>query len=201
MVHEFFTGLSDNFIINFNNYFLYQDPSQNDKFIYLNADFNRVLGNSIYDMNHMLNGDFKSFVLGKKDIIESHASPLLVKLLNLPEFSSRVDELIRDANNKLFNPEVLEPTVDDLVTFIEDDVEWDQTLPKPGKEVKIPRKRKEGEQLNIRNNDEAYDTWVVAKEGIPFKKAVNGPVEGHPSTIGVKEWIQRKNQAVSQVAL
>ena len=200
MVHEFFTGLSDNFIINFNNYFLYQDPSQNNQFVYVNADLNRALGNSIYDMDHMLKGDFKSYILEKKGVVESHAPPVLVKLLNSPEYSNRFNELIRDANDQLFNPKVLEPTIDDLVAFIEDDVEWDQALPKPGSEVRIPRKRKEGELVNMRNNDEAYDTWVVAKEGIPFKKAVNGPVEGHPSTIGIKEWIQRKNQAVNQAA-
>ncbi|KAI9262214.1 coth protein-domain-containing protein [Phascolomyces articulosus] len=198
MVHEFFTGLSDNFIINYNNYFLYQDPSQENKFIYLNADFNRVLGNTIYSMEHMLKGDFRSFVLEKTDVIESHASPLLVKLLDTPEVNNRFNELIRDINDRLFSPEVLEPTIDDLVAFIEEDVEWDQALPKPGKEVRVPGKRKEGDPINMRNNDAAYDCWVVAKEGIPFKQAVNGPVEGHPSTIGVKEWVQKKYKAVSQ---
>ncbi|KAI9491175.1 coth protein-domain-containing protein [Zychaea mexicana] len=198
MVHEFFAGLSDNFIINYNNYFLYQDPSQKNRFTFINADLNRALGNTIYSMAHMLKGDFSSFVLEKEGIAESHAPPPMVKLMKSPKHSDRIKELIRELNDKLFSPAVLNPTIDDIVALIEDDVQWDQELPKPGK-LKMSGKRKPGQEVNMRNTDEAYDTWVVARDGIPFKKAVNGPVEDHPSTIGVKEWIEKKNKAVASV--
>ncbi|KAI8142251.1 coth protein-domain-containing protein [Fennellomyces sp. T-0311] len=196
MVHEFFTGLSDNFIINWNNYFLYQDPAKNGQFTYMNADVNRALGNSIYTMEHMLKGSFKSFVMDKKGVIEKDPSPIMVKLLNTPQFSDRFNELVRELNDKLFSLPVLEPTIDDTVALISEDVEWDQTLPQPGK-LRMPGKRKPGDEVNMRNNDAAYDCWVVSRDGIPFEKAVNGPVTGHDSTIGVKEWIQKKHQNVA----
>lgn len=188
MVAEFYLGFSDGFWVNVNNYFLYQEP-ETKRMIYIPSDTNRALGNTQYKMEKMLTGNMTEFAT------MADKSPLSYRLFGIPEFEKRFQEVSRDVVNKIFNMKAMGPVIDDTVAMIQEDVAWDQTLEFPGK-LNMPRERKEGEPINVRNTDTAYDCWVVARDGIPFKKAVYGPVTGHLSTIGVVEWIRKKVQAV-----
>ncbi|KAI9320854.1 coth protein-domain-containing protein [Dichotomocladium elegans] len=181
---QFVTGLNDNFWLNLNNYFLYQDPT-NKQFIYIPTDTNRVFGNSIYEFDKVLTGNLTYFATC------TTPSPLTLKLFEVPAFVERFNQVEQDVLQNLFRADIFESVIDSIVSLIEEDVVWDQSLKFPGK-LKMPRKRREGEAITVRNSDTAYDTWVVARDGIPFEQAVNGPVTGHLSTLGVKEFISQK---------
>lgn len=188
MVAEFYLGFSDGFWVNLNNYFLYQEP-ETGRMIYIPSDTNRALGNSQYEMEKMLTGNMTEFAT------MADKSPVSYRLFGIPEFEKRFQQVSRDVVSKIFNMKAMGPVIDDTVAMIQEDVAWDQTLDFPG-ELNMPHERKEGEPINVRNTDTAYDCWVVARDGIPFKKAVYGPVTGHLSTIGVEEWIKKKVEAV-----
>ncbi|KAI9244275.1 coth protein-domain-containing protein, partial [Phascolomyces articulosus] len=199
MVHEFFAGLSDNMIFDFGNYFLYQDPSQNNQFTYMNVDLDNSLGRTTQQpMDQLLKGDFQSFALERKG---QPPSPLITKILEKPKFLDQINKLVRKLNVQLFNLEVLGPIIDDVLVLIQDDVAWDKTLPKPGKKITAPHLNNYGEDPeNLKRiNERKKDSFSIIQSDMSLEQAVNGPIEGHISTISIKEWIKRKNEAVTMV--
>lgn len=125
MAIEILGSYSDGYILNSNNFYVYQNPETN-QFVYIPADLDLCLGNTIRNASQLSNGNYTDFPgWGQR--------PLLNRILLVPDFKNRFINLLQDLNNKLFNIDVVGPRIDDLAAMIREDVAWDKTLPGVGK--------------------------------------------------------------------
>ncbi|ORX82571.1 hypothetical protein BCR32DRAFT_202599, partial [Anaeromyces robustus] len=114
MAIEYLVGGWDH-IQNTHNFNLYKQPS--GKWIYLPYDFDLDIGQTYYYKE-----EFKDFTR------EMHIIDILIL-----QDSSRFDNILKDIINKVFNPAILYPRIDELKQFIKPYVELDKTVNSEGK--------------------------------------------------------------------
>lgn len=105
--------------------------------------------------------------------------PLTSRLLAVPEFKKEIHNLVYNFTRDLVNPAILNPRIDDLYTFLEQDVAWDKSLPRVG-------------------NRSLYDSLDsnFTLEQIPFMFGINGTLPDSPisnSSLSLKNWIQLRS--------
>ncbi|KAI8641497.1 coth protein-domain-containing protein [Parasitella parasitica] len=124
MAFEIVTSQSDAYLANGNNYILYDDL-ENERIVYSNQDFDISMGTAFLSPELMHGGNYTKF----PGFLER---PLTSRLLAVPQFKREIGELVYNFTRDLVNTEILFPRIDDLYTFIEQDVAWDKTLPRVG---------------------------------------------------------------------
>jgi hypothetical protein len=203
MALEVLVGFSDGHLCMADNYYVYQEP-KSDQFFYLPSDMDMTLGNTIFSLDNMWSGNYSTY----PGIYER---PVMARMLQIPEFKSRYEELLVDFTNNLINPTVMHDRIYDLYNMLQEDVAWDKTLPRVGVVQETP-------SMNI----SALNTSTIPLSAIPlsaiplsiishfnlttqrdfasrpnedisFEAAINGPT-GHPSLAGVKEWLYNSHQ-------
>ncbi|KAG1474173.1 hypothetical protein G6F56_000505 [Rhizopus delemar] len=202
-VLRFFTmdvlaGYSDGYLSNRNNFYVYQDLESN-KFTYLCADMDLTLGNTLFKLQDMWSGNYTAFP-------GMYTRPLSKQMLLVPEFNEKYRQLLQNATDRLFNPEVTNTRIDDLANMIREDVAWDQTLTP----LSMGLLAIIGPSLNLTAIlgdptptggvlDSPFDRATIMDVAerlfnpVPFDVAVNGPT-GHISLTGVKEWFSGIHQ-------
>ncbi|KAF7728354.1 hypothetical protein EC973_006295 [Apophysomyces ossiformis] len=211
MVAEILLGLSDGYIVFVDNYYLYLHP-QDNRFIFLASDVDVSLGSTCVKLSDMWSGDYRTFP-GM-----SHTRPLVQKMLEVPQFRERFENLLVELCQKIFNLEAMSQRIDDLANMVREDVQWDKQL----LTIKINARRaksnatadsasepasmestsKESSGRNYTNElPPPFDPAVVAdlvarvsKGDVSLDDAVNGPT-GHISLAGIKEWIDQQSKA------
>ncbi|CEI86970.1 hypothetical protein RMCBS344292_01392 [Rhizopus microsporus] len=121
-VMEILIGNSDGYLANANNYFLYQKPD-NGTFFYIPADMDLTLGNGKNDLDDTWSGNYSTFPGMSK-------RPLITYIMAVPEFKQKFEQLHKDVNSRLINPNVSYSRVDDIADMIKEDIDWDKTLPR-----------------------------------------------------------------------
>jgi hypothetical protein len=187
MALENLLGFSDAYMTMVNNFYLYSDP-QSKRMIYIQADLDTTIGISLYDMDMMISGNYSA-----------HPGftfrPLTRNFFANPTFTSSYEELLLNLTQTLINPTVLYPFIDNVVNMIRPDVEWDQSLPRLGKDQFAPILGG-GEDLSailplfpagFRTN------WTDIPQ--TFDSSVNGPTNS-TTTESVKGFIKRKSDAI-----
>lgn len=125
MAIEILGGYADGYIANSDNFYIYQNPETNQN-IYIPADLDFCLGNSLANITQMADGNYTTRIgWGQR--------PLLNKILLVQQFNDRFVDLLQELNTKLFDISVVGPRIDDIVSMIQEDVAWDKTLPGVGK--------------------------------------------------------------------
>ncbi|KAI8146999.1 coth protein-domain-containing protein [Fennellomyces sp. T-0311] len=185
-------GFSDGYLAAAENYYLYQDGLNSNRFIFIPSDVDWSLGSTMAKLADMLTGNYSTFP-------GLHLRPLVNQLLRIPVFKQEFEELLQLFARELVNPDVVNPFIDSLVAQISSDVEWDHTLPRLSKFDL-------NSNLNGPNpiiDDRIYkypfdkDTMkdVESHGPIPFMTAINGNT-GSISCTGVKEFIANSSRAI-----
>ncbi|OUM70544.1 hypothetical protein PIROE2DRAFT_1434 [Piromyces sp. E2] len=123
------------------NYFLYKQP--NGKWIYLSYDFDLDFG--YYEM--------------KKDTFENTTNKLHIIEILILQDSSRFEKILKDIINRVYNPSILYPHIDEIKQFIKPYVKLDKTVDSNGQYPGRINK-------NIYNMDQFYtmEQWDAYSE-------------------------------------
>ncbi|GAA5798491.1 hypothetical protein HPULCUR_003895 [Helicostylum pulchrum] len=190
MAIEDVLGLSDGYMTSANNFYLYQNPSKNNRFTYIATDMDATLGNGIYQLDLMLSGNYSEHP-------GFFFRPLTRKIFSYPNYLNKYKEYILKFTQTLVNPSIMFPYIDSVVDMIRPDVEWDQSLPRAGGRVTEPF----GE-----NNQQAVIDFLTRcnppglapstdNRNKSLDAAINGPYRTDDS-IDLKGFIREKNANV-----
>ncbi|KAI8148960.1 coth protein-domain-containing protein [Fennellomyces sp. T-0311] len=199
MALEVLLGYSDGYIAMIDNYYLYQDGVDSQRFIYIPSDLDLTFGSTMIKLTDMLSGDYRTY----PGLL---ARPLTSQFLRVPQFKEQYETLLKDLVRELVNPDIMNPFIDDTAEMIREDVTWDWTLP--------PLSRFNFSQIDEEYMDEnglSVDQWpwpvdkdTIAdmffgryKLNITFDLAVNGPT-GSISLTGVKEFVANQSRATAE---
>ncbi|KAL9547796.1 hypothetical protein MBANPS3_005999 [Mucor bainieri] len=167
LAFEVITSSMDGYLGVHNNYILYDDR-ENERLVFSAQDFDLTLGTSGGQMQNLFAGDYTTFP-------GLNSTPLATRMLAVPKFKNEFDNLIRNYTIGLVNPDIMNPRIDELMTFLNDDVVWDKSLPRLG------------------SNAFLQYTDGINVSSISFTDGVNGPLPTN-FTMGVREWlVQRTN--------
>ncbi|OBZ91573.1 Inner spore coat protein H [Choanephora cucurbitarum] len=193
MALEKIMGYSDGYSTMADNYYILQLPKTN-KFFWISSDMDMTLGNTVAYLDDMLSGDYKSYP-------GLMARPLTSKVLSIKEFRDQFNNLIREISEKLVNPVTMNKRINDMVSMLREDVEWDQSLPRLGETVLFDSVNSSSisespyyfEKVNL--NLTVAGDFATRLNGVPFDIAINGPI-GRISLTGLKEWIQKSSENI-----
>ncbi|OBZ83443.1 Inner spore coat protein H [Choanephora cucurbitarum] len=190
MALEKIMGYSDGYSTMANNYYILQLPKSNRVF-WISSDMDMTLGNTIAYPDDMLSGNYR-------DYPGLMARPLTGKVLSIKEFRDQFDRLIREISEKLVNPAMMNRRIDDLVSMLREDVEWDQSLPRLGDTQVFGSAQTKDFQYDyekVKINFTVAMDFMKRFDSVPFDTAINGPT-GHISLAGLKEWIQKSSKNI-----
>jgi hypothetical protein len=109
-------------MVNANNYFLYDNLAEK-RMTYMAADFDTTVGNTLVRLADQWSGNYTRYP-------GFTMRPLTTKMIQIPEFKARFEQLLHKASKELINDATINPRIDSLVKMIREDVEWDLALPK-----------------------------------------------------------------------
>lgn len=206
MALEVILGYSDGYFTMADNYYVYQNLDT-DKFFFISSDMDLTLGSAIFKIDDMWSGNYSTFP-------GLTSRPLMTKILQIPEFKQEYEELLVNITQRLVNPVTMNDHINDVVNMIKEDVAWDKTLPRVGKDIFSALGAAMGNHTDISSMDTSSVADVIGNQFPPnmdfgimedFAKrlntnlsqqdAVNGPT-GYKSLTGVKEWIQNQSEAI-----
>ncbi|CAO3671736.1 unnamed protein product [Rhizopus stolonifer] len=189
---EVLTGYADGYLATLNNYYVYQNPGSS-KFTYICADMDLTFGNSAIFLSKLWSGNYTAYP-------GMTTRPLSKKLLQIPEFNEKLNQMVQNVTAQLINPDVTNTRIDNIVSMIREDVEWDNHLFDLKFAAYLPL-ISSANITDILNNltdnastdDNIKDFAMRFLQKVPLDTAVNGPT-GHPSLAGVKEWVNAVHQ-------
>ncbi|KAI8981845.1 coth protein-domain-containing protein [Mycotypha africana] len=211
MALEILLAWADGYLTMADNYYLYQNPKENNAFFYIPTDFDMTMGNTLFNISMQYSGNYHT-------VPNALTRPLFRKILEVPEFKQQFENYVKDIAKNLVNPAILNIRIDDIASMIQNDVDWDQNeCTHIGSNVftdmgykldGIPFEdiKNHPEKLDFPGAQELgsglppaidlasmIDMMKRFNQSISFHKAVNGPIEGHPSLVGVKEFIKHSS--------
>jgi hypothetical protein len=131
MVLENLLGFSDAYMTMADNYYVYSDPQNTGRMIYIPSDLDTTLGVALFDMNMMTSGNYSEHP-------GFYFRPLTRKFFSNLEFLDQYQTLLKNLTSSLVNPSVLKPHIESIVNMIQTDIEWDVSLPFIGQMVPPP---------------------------------------------------------------
>lgn len=189
------------------NYHIYQEHPDSERFIWVPNDVDTTLGITLGKLSDMLSGNYSTFP-------GFQTRPLTKQIVRIPELKQRFEYYMRDMAQHLLHPNVSFPYIDDIVSMITEDVEWDLTLPRMSKfnfsEFNLTdigdlfgssagssnfslEDISKGMPPTV-DNATTQDMYSPDLVNITFMQAVNGPT-GHIAMSGVKEFIVNQTRA------
>ncbi|ORX52010.1 hypothetical protein DM01DRAFT_1307194 [Hesseltinella vesiculosa] len=189
MVVEIAGGFSDGFIATVDNYFLYDDLKHH-KFIYVPADFDLTLGNTLFNISKQWSGNYQDYPGF------SVRSPT-VNMMKVPILKARFEYILNQTVTQMVDLPHIQARIKALVDMLSEDVAWDTALPKVTSLLQVG-KNFTGLPTGLSGVDMGSLTVPVdnatVRDGtnnsrftMPFHTAVMGPT-GHISLTGVYEW-------------
>ncbi|KAI8090409.1 hypothetical protein BDF21DRAFT_411204 [Thamnidium elegans] len=186
MAIEDILGLSDGYMTVGNNFYLYQDPNQDNRFTYIAADMDSTIGGGFYRLDLMLSGNYSE-----------HPRPLTRKIFSYPNYLNKYKEYILKFTQTLVNPSIMFPYIDSVVDMIRPDVEWDQSLPQAGKVMNDPYGKEDTEDLSTLVHLYSPPGMILAykNQTESFDVAINGPLR-NDIVVNLKDFIREKSKNV-----
>ncbi|KAK4511351.1 uncharacterized protein ATC70_012566 [Mucor velutinosus] len=169
LAFEIITSSMDGYLGVHNNYILYDDR-ENERLVFSAQDFDLTLGTSGGQMQNLFAGDYTTFP-------GFNSTPLATRMLAVPKFRREFDNLIRNYTAGLVNPDIMNPRIDDLMTFLNEDVVWDKSLPRLGSNAFL----KYADGIDV--------------SSVSFSDGVNGPLPTNFS-MGVREWLVKRSTSL-----
>ncbi|EIE79697.1 hypothetical protein RO3G_04402 [Rhizopus delemar RA 99-880] len=131
MALENLLGFSDGYMTMADNYYMYSNPADNGRMIYIPSDLDTTIGIALFDMKLMLTGNYTEFP-------GLTFRPLTKKFFSYEYFSTPYQALLLNLTKTLVNPTIMNSYIDSLTSMIRADIEWDQSLPKVGHNLPPP---------------------------------------------------------------
>ncbi|KAI8645156.1 coth protein-domain-containing protein [Parasitella parasitica] len=189
MAIEDLLGFSDAYMTLVNNFYLYNDPRFPGRYIYIPADFDTTIGNSLYTMDALLSGNYSQHPgFGMR--------PLTSKFFSNQILLEQYQHVLLGLTQRLINPTIMFPFVDSIVRMIYPDIEWDQSLPGVGRFEKFPLPDKTSDTNSTLRLPFAPGV-NTHRESVPltFDASLNGPTNS-TTTESVKGFITKKSANV-----
>lgn len=195
---EVFLGDTDGYISSGDNYYIYEDPANNGRFVYIIYDLDLTQGSaSRHYVSQTLKGDYTKF-LGYND-----TRPLLHQILKVPEFKAKFESILRNVIQKQKeNQDFLYKHIDALSVMLKEEVDWDKSISRENREStvsqyleKIVEKGKESNGKSAEANVVDYSERILYNN-IPFDTAVNGTIN-RLTIMGLKEWYSKMIESYS----
>lgn len=200
-------GLSDGYLVMTDNYHIYQEHPDSERFIWLPNDVDMSLGNTVARRSKLWSGNYNNYP-------GFDSRPLSEKIVRIPELKERFEFYVKDMAERLLNPDVSFPFIDDTVAMITEDVGWDRSLPRMNKfdvsSLSLSKRLSLTFQDDYTPADDHYnflqvffalpstmDLFTVIDfqlrhtDSVSFEKAINGHTH-HISLAGVKEFINKQ---------
>ncbi|GAA5808628.1 hypothetical protein MFLAVUS_002020 [Mucor flavus] len=189
MAIEDVLGLSDGYMTVANNYYLYRDPNQNNRFTYIAADMDSTVGSGLYHLDLMLSGNYSEHP-------GIFFRPLTRKIFSYPNYLNKYKEYILKFTQTLVNPSIMFPYIDSVVDMIRPEVEWDQSLPRAGERVTEPYGGNDTTVIaNILSLSPPGLISFRENKTESFDVAINGPYRTNAS-VNLKDFIREKSTNV-----
>ncbi|KAF7728418.1 hypothetical protein EC973_006096 [Apophysomyces ossiformis] len=191
---EIALGMSDGYVSNSNNYYLYDDRKYN-QLVYIPTDLDLTLGSTFTNLSAMWSGNYSQYP-GM-----SLNRPLIQKLLEAEPLKEAFERVLIQLCNKTLAPTIINRYVDALAGFVREDVAWDKSLPRATSNGWLELAP---QLLQIQPDalPPPYDYNTSAdllqrfiNDNVTFEQALNGPT-GHISLAGVREWITSQREAL-----
>ncbi|CEP15201.1 hypothetical protein [Parasitella parasitica] len=195
---EVLLGDTDGYISSGDNYYIYEDPAHNGRFVYIMYDLDLTQGSASRSyVSQTLKGDYTKF-LGYNE-----ARPLLKQMLKVPEFKAKFESILRDFIRKQRdNQEFLYEHIDALASMIKEDVAWDKSISREHRETTVSQYLEEIVENGKDTNGKAAEPPVidyserVLRNDISFETAVNGNID-RITLMGLKQWYSEMIEAYS----
>ncbi|KAI8876365.1 hypothetical protein K501DRAFT_308427, partial [Backusella circina FSU 941] len=194
---ELFMSNTDGYCQSGANFYLYQDISQNGRFVYMPYNVDLVMGSTLFpakDGNTILQDLDRYRVLSF-----INKRPLLKQILAVPLFRDRFRTIIKDYYHALFSNSAAGNYLAYIKALIQDDAEWDSALFRFRKSNFVG-KEELYEQL-LEKNLYKYPLgrdFMLRQDIIPFEQAVRGPIRDTPSLVGVYEQFNTTRLAIEK---
>jgi hypothetical protein len=181
------------------NYYLYQDISQNGRFVYMPYNVDLIMGSTLFPAKNGSNpfqdlDRYKAFTFLER-------RPLLKQILAVPLFNERFHTILKDYYSALFESSAVGNYLAYIKELIQDDAGWDRALFR-FRTSNFVGKEELYEQL-LENNLFKYPLgrdFLLRQDIIPFEQAVRGPIRDTPSLIGVYEQFNTTMHAMAEFA-
>ncbi|KAI8989560.1 coth protein-domain-containing protein [Pilobolus umbonatus] len=206
MALEVLMGYADGYLTMADNYYLYDNP-KTKTFIYIPSDLDLIMGSSFLPPDAVLTGNYTQFP-GVK------LRPLMVKILQVPEFKKQFEGLLQNVTKELLNPIKMNDFINNVTQMIEEDVKWDQSLPRVSEatiqNVETTMSQTEQSQelmdtlsevlgkafMDAIQSDSGKEFFSrLTKNTISFDDAVNGQLD-NPSLLSIKQWFHEKTENI-----
>lgn len=185
MALEDLLGFSDGYMTMTDNYYLYHDPDQPGKMIYIPSDLDTSIGSTLFELDLMLSGDYAKHP-------GFNFQPLTRHLFSNPDILQQYKDTILKLAKELIHPSVMMPRIDSVVDMIRPDVEWDQSLPRVGSNLEsVLTESVLSPAIFPPGMKKDFDLYLR----FPFDQAVNGPLNCS-RVESVKGFIHKKIEAV-----
>jgi spore coat protein CotH len=185
MALEDLLGFSDAYMTLADNYYLYNDPKNPGRMIYIPSDLDTTIGTTVFELDLMLSGDYAKHP-------GFNLRPLTRHLFSNPDILQKYKNTILKLAKELVHPSIMMPRIDSVVNMIYTDVEWDQSLERMGKNLERTLETMPVKQTGIppgmKKTNDFYSRF-------PFNQSVNGPLN-NTNVESVKGFINRKIDAV-----
>lgn len=195
---EVFLGDTDGYISSGDNYYIYEDPAHQGRFVYIIYDLDLTQGSaSRHYVSQTLKGDYTKF-LGYNE-----KRPLLHQILKVPEFKSKFESILRNIIQKQRdNQDFLYQRIDALSVMLKEDVAWDKSISRESRENTVSQYLERIVEKGKENNGKSAEANVVdyskriLYNNIPFDTAVNGTIN-RLTIMGLKEWYSKMIESYS----
>ncbi|KAI8329992.1 coth protein-domain-containing protein [Chlamydoabsidia padenii] len=202
MAMDFLLGNFDAYAQNTNNYFLYQNPDQHNRFVFLNWDMDMSFGDGPVHHKSNIKGDYRQF---KGFDIRPLTKATFINGPFRSVFESQLGIVVR----RLFHPDISFPVIDSLIQLLEQDIAWDKSLAHARKGANFfpfgPHlianwfhNNSTGETVSLPLTTDflvAADFVIRINVDMPLQRALDGPTR-HSSLYALKVWIKEKTANV-----
>lgn len=187
MALENLLGFSDGYMTMADNYYMYSDPKEAGRMIYIPSDLDTTIGIALFDMDMMISGNYTA-----------HPGltfrPLTRKFFSYDYFSTPYQGLLLNLTQNLVSPTIMNPFIDSVVNMIRTDVEWDDHLIKMGKFVMPPVGNDQNYNFTLGMFPPGFRlNWTDVPQ--TFESSINGPTNS-TTMESVKGFIARKSEAI-----
>lgn len=170
---------SDGYFGMANNYILYDDI-ENERLLFSVQDLDLTMGVGMYKADIIHGGNYSNFP-------GFNVRALMPRMLQVPQFKQDFESLLVNYTKDLVNPTVLGARIDQLYDMLSEDVAWDKSLPRVGKNLIFGGPSNDTSSANDTASTTSYSTADFS-----FKQGVYGPTMFNIS-MGIADWLSLRS--------
>lgn len=170
---------SDGYFGMANNYILYDDI-ENERLLFSTQDLDLTMGISMYKPDIIHGGNYSTFP-------GFNVRALMPRMMQVPQFKQDFESLLVNYTKDLVNPTVLGARIDQLYDMLSEDVAWDKSLPRVGKDIMFGGSSND---TSSANNTASTTSYSVAD--FSFKQGVYGPTLFNIS-MAITDWLSLRS--------